>query len=48
MEGVSNFITIWNENWAHPFKWKFTVDDLKKLLGVEEQIKLPNSASFMA
>jgi hypothetical protein len=48
MEEVAKFIGTWNENWAHPFKWKFTVDDLKKLLGVEEQIKLPNSASFMA
>ncbi|MEW6276949.1 MAG: IS630 family transposase [Bacillota bacterium] len=48
MEEVTNFVTTWNENWAHPFKWKFTVDDLKKLLGVEEQIRLPNSASFLA
>ncbi|MQL53754.1 IS630 family transposase [Desulfofundulus thermobenzoicus] len=48
MDEVMKFIVTWNENWAHPFKWKFTADDLKKLLGVEEQIKLPNSASFMA
>jgi len=48
MEAVTKFIATWNENWAHPFKWKFTIDDLKKLLCIEEQIRLPNSSSFMA
>jgi len=31
MELVRQFINTWNNNWAHPFNWKFTVDDLKKL-----------------
>ena len=48
MELVLQFINTWNSNWAHPFNWKYTVDDLEKLLGFEEQIILPKSSSLIA
>ena len=48
MELVLQFVNTWNNNWAHPFDWKFTVDDLEKLLGFEQQIVLPKSSSFIA
>jgi len=48
MDEVLQFINTWNENWAHPFNWKFTVDDLKKLIGIDEQIILPKSNCSVA
>jgi len=39
-EHVLNFIDTWNNYYAKPFNWKFTVDDLKKLLAMEP-VKLP-------
>ncbi len=48
MELVLQFVNTWNTNWAHPFNWKYTVNDLAKLLGFEEQIILPKYSSFIA
>jgi transposase len=48
MEEVLHFINTWNENWAHPFNWNFNVDDLKKVLSIDEQIILPNFSSTVA
>jgi hypothetical protein len=39
-EHVLNFIDTWDNYYAKPFYWKFTVDDLKKLLAMEP-VKLP-------
>jgi transposase len=36
-----NYIDTWNSYYAKPFNWRFTVDDLKKLIS-QEPVKLPN------
>lgn len=48
MEVIMQFVNTWNSNWAHPFNWKFNINDLKKLLDIDEQIVLPNSPSSVA
>jgi transposase len=47
-EETLKFVNTWNINWSHPFKWEYTIDDLKRLLKIDEQIALPNSPDITA
>lgn len=47
-EETLKFVNTWNINWSHPFKWEYTIDDLKRLLKIDEQIALPKSPDITA
>lgn len=47
MDAVMKFVDTWDKILAHPFEWKFNVNDLEKLTGIE-QTTLPKQPTSVA